>query len=61
MANDSPLFKDKQGSVNDHVDWLKPQVKTFTKADEAAPPCLNRIVAPGFGGRRRRGYFNANA
>ena len=31
MANDSPLFKDKQGWVNDHVDWLGPQVKVFTK------------------------------
>lgn len=31
MANDSPLFKDKEGWVNDHVDWLKPQVKVFRK------------------------------
>ena len=29
MANDSPLFLDKQGWVNDHVDWLKPQVQDF--------------------------------
>ncbi len=29
MANDSPLFKDKEGWKNDHVDWLPPQVKTF--------------------------------
>jgi hypothetical protein len=31
MANDSPLFLDKQGWVNDHVDWLTPQVKDFRK------------------------------
>jgi len=31
MANDSPLFLDKEGWVNDHVDWLKPQVKDFRK------------------------------
>ncbi len=29
MANDSPLFKDKEGWHNDHVDWLPPQVRTF--------------------------------
>jgi hypothetical protein len=29
MANDSPLFKDKEGWVNDHVDWLPPQVRVF--------------------------------
>jgi len=31
MANDSPLFLDKEGWVNDHVDWLTPQVKDFRK------------------------------
>lgn len=31
MANDSPLFVDKQGWRNDHTDWLKPEVKTFRK------------------------------
>ena len=31
MANDSPLFKDKQGWRNDHTDWLKRDVRTFRK------------------------------
>lgn len=31
MANDSPLFKDKQGWRNDHTDWLPPEVRTFRK------------------------------
>ena len=31
MANDSPLFLDKEGWVNDHVDWLTPQVEEFRK------------------------------
>jgi N-acetyl-anhydromuramyl-L-alanine amidase AmpD len=29
MANDSPYFKDLQGWRNDHVDWLKKDVKEF--------------------------------
>ena len=31
MANDSRLFKDKQGWHNDHVDWLPPEVRSFRK------------------------------
>ena len=31
MANDSPLFEDKQGWRNDHTDWLPPEVRTFRK------------------------------
>lgn len=29
MANDSPLFKDLSGWQNDHVDWLKADVRDF--------------------------------
>jgi N-acetyl-anhydromuramyl-L-alanine amidase AmpD len=29
MANDDPYFKDKEGWVNDHTDWLKRDVKEF--------------------------------
>jgi N-acetyl-anhydromuramyl-L-alanine amidase AmpD len=29
MANDSPYFKDLQGWVNDHTDWLKRDVREF--------------------------------
>ena len=35
MANSSPLFLDKQGWRNDHVDWLKPEVKEFRKRAKA--------------------------
>jgi N-acetyl-anhydromuramyl-L-alanine amidase AmpD len=31
MANDDPYFKDKEGWVNDHTDWLKRDVKEFRK------------------------------
>ena len=31
MANDSPLFKDLEGWTNDHVDWLKADVRDFRK------------------------------
>ena len=31
MANDSPYFKDLEGWVNDHTDWLKRDVKEFRK------------------------------
>jgi hypothetical protein len=31
MANDSPLFKDRQGWRNDHTDWLPREVRTFRK------------------------------
>jgi N-acetyl-anhydromuramyl-L-alanine amidase AmpD len=29
MANDDPHFKDREGWVNDHTDWLKRDVKEF--------------------------------
>jgi hypothetical protein len=29
MANDDPNFKDREGWVNDHTDWLKRDVKEF--------------------------------
>jgi hypothetical protein len=29
MANQSPLFEDKEGWRNDHTDWLRRDVKTF--------------------------------
>jgi N-acetyl-anhydromuramyl-L-alanine amidase AmpD len=31
MANDDPHFKDREGWVNDHTDWLKRDVKEFRK------------------------------
>lgn len=31
MADDSSLFRDDEGWHNDHVDWLKPQVRKFRK------------------------------
>lgn len=31
MANDSPYFKDLQGWVNDHTDWLPREVRVFRK------------------------------
>jgi N-acetyl-anhydromuramyl-L-alanine amidase AmpD len=31
MANDDPYFKDNEGWVNDHTDWLKRDVKEFRK------------------------------
>ncbi len=31
MANESPLFEDRQGWRNDHTDWLAPEVRTFRK------------------------------
>jgi hypothetical protein len=31
MANDDPYFKDLEGWVNDHTDWLKRDVKEFRK------------------------------
>ncbi|MFL5869878.1 MAG: N-acetylmuramoyl-L-alanine amidase [Solirubrobacterales bacterium] len=31
MANDDPYFKDREGWVNDHTDWLKRDVKEFRK------------------------------
>jgi hypothetical protein len=38
MANSSPFFLDKQGWRNDHVDWLKPEVKQFRKRAKALGP-----------------------
>jgi Zinc carboxypeptidase/N-acetylmuramoyl-L-alanine amidase len=31
MANDSPFFKDLEGWVNDHTDWLRRDVRVFRK------------------------------
>ena len=31
MADDSPLFKDLSGWRNDHVDWLKADVRDFRR------------------------------